>query len=213
MARYRYRLGDPGPARDDPRNTPDGARATGNWPWSGEPPIFPLPTFTPTMPDVMGRRNLTPPAQPITTPQPGGTPAGAAGGLSGPVPIILPVHLYPPVGAFAVDLPINRVPAVLAAGATITLEWPQVPVTRIGIVRRAGLSTTDAANTQVIFLINRAPVPPGPFIGAIGDLVNPPELAAPIIVPGGQVFGVQITNLSAVAITVVSRTMGWLYAP
>jgi len=208
----RPRLGDPGPARDDPRNAPDGTRALGNWPWSGEPPIFPLPTFTPTMPDVMGRRNLTPAAQPITTPQPGGQPAGA-GAIGGPVPIILPVHLYPPVGAFAVDLPINRVPAVLAPGATITLEWPQIPAQRIGVVRRAGLSSTDFANTQTVFLVNRAPVPPGPFIGAIGPLDSAPELSAPIIVPGGQVFGVQITNLSGVAISVVARTMGWLYAP
>ncbi len=175
------------------------------------------PAFPPTAPDVRFRRRITPPAHPdpAAADRP---PAGAAdyqivqGLRAADRMAALPPWLYPPFNARGVLLPLNFIPAVLAAGGTTFVTWPAIPNGKTGVVAAIGLSTTDFSITRLTTMLNRNPVDPyAGIIGNVGALAEPQPLPSPVIVPAGAVFEVQIENTGAVAITVAVVTKGWWY--
>lgn len=125
----------------------------------------------------------------------------------------LPPWLWPPFGAFILDLPQNVTPVSVAVGGTLTVSLPAIPNGMLGIVDRLGFSTSDTVNTSVTTRINQNPVPPyGSRIGGLEPIINPAKLAAPIEIPVNSIFDVFVTNLGAAIITVAVRIMGWWYA-
>lgn len=131
---------------------------------------------------------------------------------SAPTDVELPNRHFSPERAFPIDLPVNRAPVVIPAGGSLTLTWPIIAPGSIGIVKRMGLSSTDFANTRTTTLVNNFSVPPiQQIIGVIGDVTNPPDLATPIILHGNDTFSVLVENIGGAPISVIVRTLGWVY--
>lgn len=121
----------------------------------------------------------------------------------------LPPHVYPPINAYHIDLPLNRVPVAIPAGGAAVTDWPAIPLGAYGVVRQIGLSSSDFANTRTTTFINDAPVQPYPGVtGAIGEIEEPQQTV--VILKPGDLFRLQVENLSGVGpITVATRTVGW----
>ena len=129
-------------------------------------PVQPLPA------DVRIRRQLSPPVA-----LPGGYSAGTKGGTL-PDPATLPPWLFPPRVHFPIDAPQNRIPAVIAAGGSLVISFPEIPQGTTATIRKIGVSTSDALNTRITTQLNRNAVPPyGGIFGAVGSIENPTELA------------------------------------
>lgn len=173
------------------------------------------PAFFPTAPDVIFRRRLTPPVNVDPLDVERRTPPGITDALrlaGEGRPWSLPPWVYPPFDARGIAEPRVRTPQVIAAGASITVEWGLIPNGKIGVVDRMGISTTSFADTRITTRINANPVDPYPgIVGEIGSLAQPQKLPAPIIVPAGAVFDVLIENTGAAALSAIVVTLGWWY--
>ncbi len=166
-----------------------------------DPRLYPFPPW-PTPPDVPLRARLSP-----------AVPPAEAEGRRGEEPITLPPWLYPPFVSQPIDEPQNRIPAAIAAGGTYTIQWAVIPLGRTGICDRIGMSISVSADqVRITTRINNNPVPPlAGVIGAIGTLLEPVKLSAPIIIRAGERFSLTLENLSVGAIDLAARTLGWSY--
>lgn len=116
----------------------------------------------------------------------------------------------PPPSAVPIDLPVNRIPATIAAGGSLTITWPAMGASELGQVTAIGVSTTDAVNTRITTRINGGAVPPlQAVIGAVGSLDNPTLLAVPVKLGPAQVFSLLMENIGAGNIDMAARTLGW----
>lgn len=152
------------------------------------------------------------------------TPEGGSAGLAsragaGLAPIggrlaEYPPWYYPPIDAYILDLPLNRLPfSVPAAGSAALAVWPRVPMGLLGVVRKIGvLASPVAPDTLANLLIttrkNLAPVQPFPGVtGAIGTLEAPQDTQ--IVLAAGDVFDVLVANSGVNPMPVSVRTYGW----
>ena len=128
----------------------------------------------------------------------------AAGGLQ-PNPNLAPGD----PNLTALDLPENKGLQTIAPAAALTITWPAAALR--GQVNAIAAFSTDPANTQIVTLVNGAPVEPYlADFGAIGDMENPTPLAIPIMLEAGDVFSLVMTNLSGVNVDMQARTQGWI---
>jgi hypothetical protein len=125
----------------------------------------------------------------------------------------LPGHLYRPRGAFVIDLPLNRIPQTILAGASAVLAlWPKVPQGQLGVVDKLGFVVTAGtlADAKLYTLKNGAPV--NPYTGTVGSL-GTLEVPQPcgIELDAGDVFSVLVVNTGANPLDVAVRSVGWFY--
>lgn len=126
----------------------------------------------------------------------------------------LPPHLYPPLDAYPLDLPQDRLPVAVLAGTTgVFSAWPIVPLGQRGVVRKLAAVVTAGALADALFTtrINRAPCQPFPGVrGGIGTIEAPQETL--IVLAPGDSFDVLVANTGLLAISVAIRTWGWFWA-
>ena len=184
-------------------------------------PYDPAPVVPEGVEDSLTESALLPadvarkPFQLIPGPEAGPTaPAGVRG--SGPrieTVSALPGHLYRPHGAYPWDLPLNRIPQTLAAGASvIATTWPKVPQGQLGVVHKLAFAVTSGnlSDAKLTTLLNSGPVQPYPgVVGAIGSLENPQECF--IELAANDVFSVVVFNIGAAPLDFAVRTVGWFY--
>ncbi len=155
-----------------------------------------------------------------TTPEGGGAsyPSGVSGvGLRGRPPwgrAEYPPWYYPPIDAYILDLPLNRLPFAVPIGGSAALAiWPRVPMGLLGVVRKIGVIASPVAPDTLANLLittrkNLAPVQPFPGVtGAIGTIEAPQDTQ--IVLAAGDVFDVFVQNSGANAMPVSVRTYGW----
>ena len=126
-----------------------------------------------------------------------------------------PRALPPLIGLIRrLDLPIFRIPQAIPAGGSLIVTWEVVPQNALGIVTRIGIQTSEAADTRITTRINGIPVEPLlQVIGALGDMLDPPLLAAPIDLNPGEVFSLVMENIGMAPRNMAARTMGYFYEP
>lgn len=165
----------------------------------------------PTPPDVLVRPRLSAVSESVRYSE-GGAGASAAMPVA-PPPVTLPPWLWPPFAAYPIDAPANRLPVTVAPAGSLIVSIDTPPPGQLTAIWAVGFSTTDAAATRLTVRINRQPVPPlTGILGAIGDLVRPTRLVAPILVPPSQELDVLVENIGLFAADVAVRCQGYRYA-
>jgi hypothetical protein len=135
----------------------------------------------------------------------------AVGALPDTPPPAINPREGPPHGCKYYDLPLNRLPVTVLAGANAVLAvTPICSVGWAGVVRYLALQTTDALNTTFQTRKNLAPVLPFTIAqGAVGVMADPTKIFIEIF--PGETIDLLATNVGGVPIDMQARLIAWFW--
>jgi hypothetical protein len=126
---------------------------------------------------------------------------------------------YPPLRALVYDVPLDRTPVVIAAGAVLDVPLDRVPQGARGVIARLGLNVTGAgagfSQVTTVVLVNGVQAGifrNGPIRGVFGPIDNPTWIP-PIDLVEGDVPLVRFANTDVAPQNIGARIIAWYWWP